>query len=51
MDDDVNFITMPSQRLINGVVHHLKHHMVQASAIMRVANIHTRALAYSLKTF
>ena len=48
MDNHANFITVPRQRLIDRVVHKLEHHMVQACAVIGVADIHTRALAHRI---
>jgi hypothetical protein len=33
-------IAVPGQRLVDGVVHHLEHHMVQPGAIIGVADVH-----------
>ncbi len=40
---------MTGQRLVNRVVRNLEHHMVQARAIVRVADIHARALAHRVE--
>ena len=48
---DVDFGTVTCQRLIDGVVEHLEHQMMQAGAIGRVTNIHAGALADSFQTF
>ena len=49
VDDNVYLATVPGQRLINTVVDQLKHHVVQAGAIVGVTDIHARALAHSIK--
>ena len=51
VDDNVYLAAVPSQRLINTVVDQLKYHVVQAGAIVGVADIHARALAHSIKAF
>ncbi len=43
MDGDDNFITMPGKRLVDGVINHLKHHMVQPGPIGSIPDIHSRA--------
>ena len=51
MDGDDNVVAMPSQCFVDGVIDHLKHQMVQASAVRGVANVHARALAHGFKPF
>ena len=48
MDNHANLITVPRKRLIDRVVHKLEHHMMQACAVIGVADIHTRALAHRI---
>ena len=43
-DDDV--VAMAGQRLVDRVVDHLEHQVVQARAVGRVADVHARALAH-----
>ncbi|MNJ11611.1 hypothetical protein D3C77_57900 [compost metagenome] len=45
MDLDLNIGAVASQSLVNGVIDDLEHHVVQARAIIRIADIHPRALA------
>ena len=40
---------MPRQRLVNRIVGNFKHHVMQAAAVIRVANIHARALTHGVK--
>ena len=42
---------MSCKCLVNGVVHHFKHHVMQTCAVMCVANVHSWALADSLQAF
>ncbi len=42
---DVDRVGVPGQRLVDGVVHDLVHHVVQAGAVVGVADIHARTLA------
>src|SRR5690606_25845966 len=46
-DDDV--VAIAGQCLVDGVVHDLGHHVVQASAVGGVADVHPRALAHGLE--
>jgi hypothetical protein len=48
-DDDV--VAVAGQRLVDGVVHHLEHQVVQAGAVGGVADVHARALAHRLQAF
>ena len=47
-DDDL--VAMTGQRLINGVIHHFKHHVMQSGAIGSVSDVHTGAFAYSFES-
>jgi hypothetical protein len=40
---------MAGQRLVDGVVDHLVDHVVQARAVIGVADIHARALAHGVQ--
>ncbi len=51
VDNNLDVIAMPSQRFVNGIVHHLKYHMVQAGAVRGVADVHARTFAYRLQPF
>lgn len=42
--DDLDFRAITRQGLIDGIVHHLEYHMVQTGAVIRIADIHPRAL-------
>ncbi len=42
---------MAGQRLVDGVVHHLVDHVVQAGAVIGVADIHARPLAHGVEAF
>jgi hypothetical protein len=50
MQGDRYFIAMASQRLINGIIHDLKHQMVQTGAIIGVTDVHPGALANGIQT-
>ena len=43
LDDDP--VAMPGQRLVDRVVRHFEHHVVQARAVIGIADIHARPLA------
>ena len=51
MDGYGDFVAMSGERFVNGVVEHLEHHVVQAAAVLRVADIHTGAFAYRFQAF
>jgi len=46
-DDDV--IAVAGQRLVDGIVDYLEHHVVQAGAIVHIADVHARPLAHGLQ--
>ncbi|EAQ28787.1 hypothetical protein NAP1_14348 [Erythrobacter sp. NAP1] len=46
---DQNEVTMPCERFVDGVVRNLEHHVVQARAIVGVADIHARALTHCVQ--
>ena len=45
MHDDLDVIAIARQGFVNGVVHQFLHHVMQAGAVVRVADIHARTLA------
>ena len=47
--DDVDAIAVAGQRLVDGVVDDLVDHVVQAGAVVGVADVHARALAHRLE--
>ena len=49
VDDDLDLVAMSGQRLVDGVVHHLEDHVMQAGTVARVADVHARALAHRLE--
>ncbi len=51
MNGDNDVVTMTCQCFIDGVIHHLEHHVVQAAAVVCVADVHTGTLAHGFKTF
>ncbi len=51
VDNHLDLGTVASQRLVDGVIHHLEDHMVQASAIIRIPDVHARALANGVQPF
>ena len=40
---------MAGQRLVDGVVRNLEHHVVQARAIVGIADVHAGALAHGIE--
>src|SRR5690554_7896809 len=54
VDDHADFRAVTRQSLVDGVIHQFKDHVVQAGAIVGIADVHARALAHriqSLKDF
>jgi len=51
VDGDFDGVGVAGQRLVNGVVQYFEHHVVQAGAVLRVANVHAGALAHCVQTF
>ena len=51
VDGDNDFITVASECLIDGVVHHLKDQMVQTGTVGGITDIHARAFAHCLEAF
>src|SRR5690606_2641480 len=49
VDDHVDVVGMAGERFVDRVVDHLEHHVVQAGAVVHVADVHARALADGLK--
>ncbi len=42
---------VPRQGLVDGVVHHLEHHVVQAGAIVGIADVHAGSLRTASRPF
>ncbi len=51
MDSHDNFFTVTRERFVDGVVHDLEYHVMQTGAVIRIADVHTRAFAYRIKPF
>ena len=51
MDDHIDPVAIPRQGLVDGVIHHLEHHVVQAGAVIGVADIHARTLTDGIQAF
>ena len=49
MDRDDDVVAVAGQRLVDRVVDHLEHHVVQPGAVLRVADVHARTLAHGLQ--
>ena len=50
MNSDHHAITMARQRLVDGVIDHLEHHVVQAAAVVGVADVHSGSFSDGVKT-
>ncbi len=50
MDRDDDVVAMPGQRLVDRVVDHLEHHVVQPGAVVCVTDVHPRTLAHGLQS-
>jgi hypothetical protein len=42
---------MTGQSLVNRVIHNLENHVMKAAAIVRVADVHARALSDGVQAF
>jgi len=51
VDDDLDVVAPARQRLVDGVVQHFEHHMVQAGAVGRIADVHAGPLAHRFQAF
>ncbi len=51
MDGHQDVVAIAGQGLVNGVVHHFEHEVVQAGAVRGIADVHARAFAHSLQPF
>ena len=51
MDNNLNCVTVTSQRLVNGVIDHLEHHVVEAGTVVGIADIHPWTLPYRIEAF
>ena len=49
MNNDPDFATVTGQRLVDGVIHQLEHHMMQPRAVIGITDIHAGALAYGIQ--
>ena len=50
VDPDVNVLAVAGQRLIDGVVHSLVDHVMKSRAVIGVADVHSRSLAYGIQS-
>ena len=51
VDGDEDVVAKTGQRLVDGVVHHFKHEVVQARAVAGVADVHAGAFAHGFQPF
>ena len=51
MDRDHHAVAMPGQCLVDGVVHDLENHVVQAAAVIGVADVHSGAFSDGVEAF
>lgn len=51
MDRDHDVFTVTRERFVDSVIYHLEYHVVQTGAVIRVADIHTRALTHRIQSF
>ena len=49
VDRDHDPVAMTGQGLVDGVVHHLENHVVQAGAVIGVADVHAGPFAHRVK--
>ena len=50
VDDHLDPGAVTGQRLVDGVVDHLENHVMQASAVIGVTDVHAGSLAHCIKT-
>ncbi len=46
-----DIFTVTRERFVDSVIYHLEYHVVQTGAVIRVADIHTRALTHRIQPF
>ena len=46
---DYHLVAITRERFVDRIVDHLEHHVMQASAVIGVADVHARALAHRLQ--
>ena len=51
MNNHADGVAMASQSFINRVIQYLEHHVMQARAILGIADIHTRAFTNGFESF
>lgn len=51
MDRHHDVFTVTRERFVDSVIYHLEYHVVQTGAVIRVADIHTRALTHRIQPF
>ena len=51
MDNDPDAVAVAGQGLVDGVVDDFEHHVVQAAAVIGVADVHARPFAYGIEAF
>ncbi len=51
MDGHDDVVAVAGQGLVDGVVHHLEHHVVQAGAIGSVTDVHAGTFAHRFQAF
>ena len=49
VEDHVDPVAIAGERLVDGVVHHLVDHVVEAGAVVGIADVHARALAHGIE--
>ena len=51
VDNDPDAVAVAGQGLVDGVVDDFEHHVVQAAAVIGVADVHARPFAYGIEAF
>ena len=51
VDGDNDIFAVTRERFVDSVIHNLEYHVVQTGAVIRVADIHTRALTHRIQPF
>jgi hypothetical protein len=50
VDRDHDAVAIARQRLVDGVVHDLENHVVEARSVIGVTDVHTGSFAHCVKT-
>ena len=49
VDGDDDAVAVTGQRLVDGVIHDLEYHVMQATAVIGIADVHSGSLAHRVE--